>query len=262
MALSHIATPPEVRDGDFTATVRFRFNGPAGNGSNQSSWLYFGVSDIVDDSYFFGHTSPFVEIDFNNGAQVGDGQMGLWGGDALEDPNWNGDFVFIPTEQDVVTFTSGTWYVLKYHFVPGILHESKIWRDGDPEPEYQISDELDYRWGITPGEPGSGAIHGDYFWIDLRGFGGRAEIDNISVDSNRRCEAYGVQHAWQPQDAGGDNSGTHWTEFPYIPGSVAVTGPDISSWIETSPQGRQVSLMFGGGGGGDIVCYTVNPGNG
>jgi hypothetical protein len=29
-----------------------------------------------------------VEIDFNNGAPVSDGQMGLWGGDALEDPDW------------------------------------------------------------------------------------------------------------------------------------------------------------------------------
>ena len=181
MPNAHIQMPPSLHGQEFTATVRFRFNGPAGNGSNPSSWLYVGVTDILKNGYFFGHQSPFVEVDFNNGAPVADGQMGLWGGDANEDPNWMGDWVFIPTEQDVVAFTPGDWYVLKYHFVPGVKHESKIWPSGSSEPEYQISDTLDYRWSEPPGLPGSGAIEGKYLWLDVRGFNGRAEVDYVMV---------------------------------------------------------------------------------
>ena len=178
----HIELPASLRGQEFTATVRFRFNGPpATTTSQESSWLYVGVSDIVKHGYFYGEQSPFVEIDFNNGLSEGNGQMGLWGGDANEDPDWQGDWVFIPTEQDVVDFTSSTWYTLKYHFVPGVKHESKMWQLGDPEPDYQISDSMDYRWAEAPGVPGAGPIQGKYLWLDVRGFNGLAEVDYLDV---------------------------------------------------------------------------------
>lgn len=178
--------PTSVVGSEFTVRARFRTTGPiASSTGGNDSWLYLGVSDQIKTGYFFGGDGPFLEIRMENGLLANYGgdkvlQLGLWGGDALYDPAWDGPYVYRPALNDVVTFVTGEWFFVQWHFRHGVVHEAKIWAEGDSEPEYQVADPLTYRYGpgVTDFPAFDANVTGTYLWMVLYG-DGRMEVDEI-----------------------------------------------------------------------------------